>query len=139
MPLEEYLPTENLFGNRLDDLAQAYRHARESALESRQYNRRRLNARANVQTSLRVGDTVTVTVDEPVGKLTSIWDPEYEVIRVRGTTHWLRHQQTGKERKLHREKLMLVDPDIAWDELPPRPRRQHGATDIRAGPSSARR
>ena len=139
VPLEEYLPTENLFGNRLDDLAQAYRHARESALESRQYNRRRLNARANVQTSLQVGDTVTVTVDEPVGKLTSIWDPEYEVIRVRGTTHWLRHQQTGKERKLHREKLMLVDPDIAWDELPPRSRRQHGATDIRAGPSSARR
>ena len=103
MPLEEYLPADNLFGNRLDDLAQAYRSARESALESRQYNRRRLNARANVQTSLWVGDTVTVTVDEPVGKLTSIWDPEYEVIRVRGTTHWLHHQQTGKERKLQRE------------------------------------
>ena len=68
-------------------------------MESRQYNHRRLNACANVKTSLRVGDTVMVTVDEPVGKLTSIWDPEYEVIRGCGTTHWLRHQQTGKERK----------------------------------------
>ena len=34
----------------------------------------------------------------------SVWDPEYEVIWVRGTTHWLRHQWTGKERKLRREK-----------------------------------
>ena len=87
-----------------------------------------------MQTLLRVGDTVTVTVDEPVGKLTSVWDPEYEVIRVCGTTHWLHYQQTGRKRKLHREKLTLVDPDIVWDELPPRPRRQHGAPDVRATP-----
>ena len=103
-------------------MAQAYRQARENLYESRQYNRRRLAARANVDTSLRVGDTVTIKAEEAVTN-TSRWDPQYQVIRVEGPVHWVRHQVTGKERKLNREKLTLVDPEIIWDELPNRIKR----------------
>jgi transposase InsO family protein len=126
VPLERYLGEENVFGNRLDDLALAYKEARANAYDARKYNRENINRRANVNTALRVGDTVTVKAEERVTN-TSRWDPQWEVYRVRGTTHWIRHQSTGKERQLHREKLTLVDPNIVWDELPPRPRRQFAA------------
>ena len=123
VPLERYLGAEdNAFGNRLDELARAYRQARENLYESRQCNRRRLAARANVDTSLRVGDTVTIKAEEAVTN-TSRWDPQYQVIRVQGPVHWVRHQVTGKERKLNREKLTLADPAIIWDELPNRVKR----------------
>ncbi len=103
-------------------MAQAYRQARDNLYESRQYNHRRLAARANVNTSLRVGDTVTIKAEEAVTN-TSRWDPQYQVIRVEGPVHWVRHQVTGKERKLNREKLTLVDPEMVWDELPDRVKR----------------
>ncbi len=63
---------------------------------------------------------------------TSRWDPDYEVIKVRGPTHWIRNQKIGKERKLNRSKLTLVSPDIAWDLIEPRPKRQRNARDVRA-------
>ena len=107
----------------IDDLASAYKTARANRYEARKYNRERLNRRANVSTSLQVGDTVTVKAEERLTN-TSRWDPQWEVYRIRGTTHWLRHQITGREKKLHREKLHLVDPNIVWDELPTRPKRQ---------------
>ena len=118
VPLERILgAVDNEFGKRLDDLSQAYR---DNLQESRVYNRERMARRADVATSLNVGDTVAVKVEggghTTRGKLTTNWDPQYEVIRV----HWLRHQVTGIEKKLHREKLLLVDPDVIWDELPPR-------------------
>ena len=121
-PLEKFLG-ENQFGNRLDDLASAYKTARANTYEARKYNRQRLNKLANVSTSLQVGDTVTIKAEERLTN-TSRWDPQWEVYRVRGTTHWIRHQTTGREKKLHREKLHLVDPNIVWDELPTRPKRQ---------------
>jgi transposase InsO family protein len=120
-PLERFLG-DSVFGDRLDQTAEAYKQARSRLLESRKYNRERLDKLANANTSLNIGDTVTVKAEERRTN-TSRWDPEYEVIRVRGTTHWVRHQSTGRERKLHREKLTLVDPNIAWDEIPHRPRR----------------
>ena len=123
VPLEKYLGANQTFGNRLDDLAGAYREAKTRAVESRKYNRRRLNERANVATSLQVGDTVMIKAEERTTN-TSRWDPQWEVYRVHGTTHWVRHQPTGKERKVHREKLTLVDANLAWDELPDRPKRQ---------------
>ena len=124
VPLERLLGTEQgAFGNRLDDLASAYKEARKNTETSRRYNRRKIAARANVDTSLRVGDTVTVKAEE-ASTNTSKWDPQYEVYRVEGTTHFVRHQGTGRERRLHREKLTLVDPHIIWDELPNRPRRR---------------
>ena len=124
VPIEPFLDAgPNAFGNRLDDLAAAYREARANQEVSRKYNRRQLAARANVDTSLRVGDTVTIKAEEAITN-SARWDPQYQIIRVEGSTHWLRHQVTGKERKVHREKLTLVDPDIGWGDLPPRPRRQ---------------
>ena len=123
VPLERFIRTTDApFGNRLDALATAFREAKERTEESRKYNRARLDDRANVATSLQVGDSVTIKAEERLTN-TSRWDPQWEVFRVRGTTHWVRHQPTGRERKLHREKLTLVDPAIVWDELPPRPRR----------------
>ena len=66
--------------------------------------------------------------------------------------HGIRHEGTGRERKVNRVKLTLVDNDIdkVWDELPSRPRRQFKprtagkvktSTDIVGNdlPSSARR
>ena len=122
VPLERYLAADTHFGSRLDDLAEAYKQAKKNTEDSRKYNRQRLAARANVATSLQVGDTVTVKAEERVTNTTR-WDPRFTVIRVRGTTHWIRHEDTAVERKLHREKLTLVDPAIVWDDLPPRPRR----------------
>ena len=124
IPLERFLGAQGgAFGNRLDDLAQAYREARINQQGARASNKRRLDARANVNDSLKVGDTVVVKVEAGITH-TSQWDPQYEVIRVEGTTHWIRHQVSGKERRVHREKLRLVDPDIGWDEVQDRPRRQ---------------
>ena len=124
VPLEAFLSARrDEFGNRLDDLAVAYQEARENTENARRYNRARLLERANVDASLRVGDTVVVKAEEALTN-TSKWDPQYQVIRVEGTTHWLRHQVTGQERRVHREKVRLVDPEIVWDEVPRRPRRQ---------------
>jgi hypothetical protein len=123
VPLPRYLTQDRPFNNRLDDLAEAYRQCATRTLDSRRYNRERLNARANVSTSLNVGDSVVIKAEERITN-TSRWDPHWEVYRVRGTTHWLRNQMTGQTKKLHREKLTLVDPSVAWDVIAPRPKRQ---------------
>ena len=123
VPLERYLGPDQNFGGRLTDLVDAYKDAAQRTIESRRYNRNRLDARANVQTSLEVGDTVMMKAEERVAQ-TSRWDPQWEVYRVHGTTHWVRHQPSGKTKKVHREKLTLVDPTVVWDGLPARPRRQ---------------
>ena len=121
VPLETFLSARrDEFWNRLDDLAVAYQEARDNV---RKYNRVRLAARANVDASLRVGDMVVVKAEEALTN-TSKWDPQFQVIRVEGTTHWLRHQVTGQERRVHREKVRLVDPELVWDDVPRRPRRQ---------------
>ena len=94
VPLEAFLSAQrDEFGNRLDDLAVAYQEARENTEHARRYNRARLLERANVDASLRVGDTVVVKAEEALTN-TSKWDPQFQVIRVEGTTHWLRHQVT---------------------------------------------
>ena len=71
---------------------------------------------------LRVGDSMVIKAEERVTGTTR-WDPQWEVYRVENTTHWVRNQITGQTRKVHREKLQLVDPNLVWDEVPPRPRR----------------
>ena len=57
--------------------------------------------------------------------MTSRFDPLWVVTRFRATTFWLHQQQSGKIRKVHREKVRLADPNLAWDEINPRPIRQH--------------
>ncbi len=124
VPLEQFLTvdqSENKFGNRLDDLAEAYRLAAVNTLQSRKYNKERLQKQSNASL-LTVGDTVIVKAEERLTNTTR-WDPEYEIYRIRGTTHWVRHQPTGKTRVLHREKLIRVDPNIDWEGLVNRPKR----------------
>lgn len=107
------------FGTRLDDLSKCLQEAKAMTEQSRVHNRNRLQDKANAQ-NIEVGDTVIVAANEPM-TLTAKWDHQWEVTRVRGMTCWLRHQLSGKTRVVHREKLRLVDPEAAWDEVKQRP------------------
>ena len=113
--------TANHFGNRLDDLSSALQTARHATADSRKYNRQRLANRADAK-DIHVGDTVLLKAEERL-TLTSRWDPQWEVVRVRGPVLWLRQQQSGKLRVANREKVKLVEPHLNWDEITPRPRR----------------
>ena len=99
-------------------LLQAQEHTR----DSRHFNRERL-ARKATATEITVGDTVIVAANEPVS-LSAKWDHQFEVTKIRGLTYWVRHQLTNKELKVHRDKLRIVDPNMAWDNVAARPRRQ---------------
>jgi hypothetical protein len=112
-----------LFGNRLDELAEARRVAAKSIEESRRYNRARLEKRANVDVSLRVGEEVAVKAEERITG-TAHWDPGYIVTRVRGTTHWVNNPETGSNKRLHREKLKVMTGIEGLDEIRDRPHRQ---------------
>lgn len=109
----------NHFGNRLDELSEAFKQARTNTKESRLHNQRRIGQRANAD-QIEVGDTVVIKAEERL-TMTSRWDPQWEVTRVSGTTCWLRNQQTGKTKVLHREKVKLIDPNVVWDDFQPRP------------------
>ena len=125
VPMEEMLRTDrtDIFGDRLHDQRAAFRAARERATEARSYNRARGDARANVATSLRVGDRVTVKYEGGANPppFVATRKPEWTVTKVRGTTHWVLHQPSGVTKRLHREKLSIVDPMIDWglQTLPP--------------------
>ena len=79
--------TANHFGNCLDDLSFALQTARHATADSRNYNRQRLVKRANVK-DIHVGDTVLLKAEERL-TLTSHWDPQWGVVRVRGPVLWL--------------------------------------------------
>ena len=124
MPLSRCLGASSgleALGGRLSDLSEALSIARQNLEASRKYNRERINRRANAG-ELKPGDSVVLKSQEKL-TFTSGWDPQYEVFRVRGPVCWIRQQQTGKTRVVNRSKLLLVDPNIAWDELRARPRR----------------
>jgi hypothetical protein len=120
--LPEAAPPPNLLGNRLADMTDAFRQAKEHTEQSRFHNRERL-ARKATAGEIVVGDSVIVAANEPVS-LSAKWDHQYEVTKSHGTTFWVRHQRTMKELKVHRDKLRLVDPNMLWDDVAPRPRRQ---------------
>ncbi len=44
-------------------------------------------------------------------------------MRISGPVVTVRHQGTGKTRRLHRSKVRRVDPNIAWDDARPKPPR----------------
>ena len=108
---------------RLYDLARALTCAREMTAHSRKHNRERINARAT-EGEVKVGDTVVVKANERV-TLTSRWDPQYEVYDVWGPVVKVRNQQTGRIRVVNKSKVVVVDPDMIWDDVNVRPRRQH--------------
>ena len=128
LPLSKLLPSDALPDNamhkvtQLNDLANALQFVRTATEESRKYNRERLEKKANAD-DLEVGDSVVLKAPERM-TFTSRWDPHWEITQVRGRTVWLRQQQTGKTKVVHREKVKLVDPTIAWDEVHPRPVRK---------------
>jgi transposase InsO family protein len=112
------------FGNRLSDMASAMKMARENLMSSRIYNRERINARA-ARGNVIVGDTVILKANEKL-TMTASWDPQWEVIRTRGQVVWLRHQQTGQQKVVNRNKVKVIDPNINWDAINPRPiRKRH--------------
>ena len=57
---------------------------------------------------------------EPLS-LTSCWDPHWTITRTRNKVLWMTHQQSGKKKVLNINKVRLVDPNIVWDTVNPRP------------------
>ena len=106
---------------RLYELAKALTNAKEMTARSRQYNRERINQRATAG-NVQIGDTVVVKANERL-TFTSKWDPQYEVYDTRGPVVWIRNQNNGKTKVVNKDKVRVVDPDIIWDEVRPRPRR----------------
>ena len=104
----------------MSEMAQAFKYAEQNRQQSSQYNKRRLNKTANVGPTLTVGTKVLVKADTRLTN-TAHWDPIFEVIKTRGTTHWLRHIENGKLLKLHRNKLQIVNTDTDWDAIRKRP------------------
>lgn len=112
------------FGNRLDDLAEAYKEARVRTEKMREGNKRRVDERANVNPSLAVGSHVVLKAEERLTN-TARWDPGFIVTRVEGTTHWVTNPQTGVNKRVHREKVRLVTANESLRNMIPRPRRKH--------------
>ncbi len=107
--------------NRLQRYAEVMTLAREATHASRQYNRQRLQQRANAK-ELQVGDSVLVLGNEPLS-LTAKWDFGFTVSAINGLVISVLHQQTGVTRRVHRDKVRLIDPDVSWDDVCIRPRR----------------
>lgn len=121
-PLSKMLhPAEPLTG-RLELLSDALKSARVLTEDSRKYNRERLAQKAN-SGQLSVGDSVVIKAQEPL-TTTSRWDPHWVITQVRGKAINVRHQQTGATKWLNHNKVQLVDPDVNWDTINPRPQRQ---------------
>ena len=110
------------FGDRVDNLSTALTAARGYSEDARKHNKARFAKKAN-DCMISPGDMVVLLAPEPL-TLTSKWDPHWQVTRVSGTTIFLRHQQSGKTKKVHRSKVKLVNPDMVWEEVAPRPHRK---------------
>jgi len=114
--------SEYTFENRLQLASEVFQQVAQATKDSRVYNRDRLKAKATAG-DIKPGDSVILKANEPLS-LTARWDYGYIVTDVRGLTISLLHPETGARLQVHREKVKLVDPDIPWDEISPRPRRK---------------
>ena len=99
-----------------------FRKVAEATRDSRRLNRTRINQRANAK-DIEVGDYVILRAPNPL-PLAARWDHVYIVSAVRGYSLIITHPETGVEKMVHREHVKLVDPDIAWEAVAPRPRRR---------------
>ena len=122
LPLHRMLDPHSALEGRLQDLSEAWKAARAMTEESRRYNRERLAKKANTG-ELELGDSVIIKAQAHLTN-TSRWDPHWLVTQIRGKTIYLRHIPTGQTKTLNQNKVQLVDPDINWDEVNPRPIRQ---------------
>ena len=107
---------------RLSTQADVLKAAAEATRASRQHNRDRLARQANAA-QLNVGDRVILRAREPLS-LTAKWDPGYTVNRINGKVITITHHTTGARQIVNRDQIRLVDPDVAWEEVAPRPKRQ---------------
>ncbi len=122
VPLSQCLTAKtNHFGYRLDDLAEPLHKASSITEETHHYNHERLARHANA-CDIRVDDPVMV-LGQVRMPLTSRWDPPICCY----SQAWHNLLSSASERKLHRDKLRLADPNITWDEIFPRPRHQRCA------------
>ena len=116
--------SQNAFQDRLYEHDKAIAIARKMTENSRKYNRERVNAKANA-TDVKVGSHVVYKAPESSRlPFTSKWDPKWLVTRVRGPVIWITQQETGKQRTVNRDKVIIVDPEMSWEQVNPRPIRK---------------
>ena len=108
-------------GERIDELARAFKEAARSTEDSRRYNLQRLQQRASKKL-IQPGDQVVLVAQERA-PLDARWDHQYSVTRVRGPVLTVINMRTGKRRVINRDKVKLVDPDLEWSDVRPRPTR----------------
>ena len=108
-------------GERIDELARAFKEAARSTEDSRRYNLQRLQQRASKKL-IQPGDQVVLVAQERA-PLDARWDHQYSVTRVRGPVLTVINMRTGKRRVINRDKVKLVDPDLEWSDVRPCPTR----------------
>ncbi len=131
MAFSEALNPLSPLEGRLKILSDGLAQAGELTRVSRHLNRTRLAKRAKVQ-DVKVGDAVVLKANEPLS-MTSKWDPQWTVTQVRDKVVWLRHGPSGKTKIVNRNKVQIVDPNIAWDEVNPRPIRKSNVSSKKQG------
>lgn len=119
LPINRLLRQDTHMDTRLQDITDALRTATELTAASRHHNRQRLEQQANAG-AVCVGDAVVIKAQEPLS-LTTRWDPEWTVTKVKSKVVWITNQQTGKQKTLNVNKVRVVDPNLAWDRVNPRP------------------
>ena len=124
VPISDMLSpnSEYTFANRLAMQSEIFREAAHATKDSRKSNKERLDKKANAK-EIKVGDHVILKANEPLS-LTAKWDYGYLVTKVNGLVIDLMHPESGATLRVNREKVVVTDSDIAWEEVSPRPRRQ---------------
>ena len=120
------------WGNRLQLQAEIMQKASQATAASRGRNRARLESKANTKL-LEVGDQVMVR-GQRLTPLTSKWDHHYQVISIRGKVITVLHIPTGKMARHNRNKIRLVDSEVAWEGVGVRPKAQQTNLSLVAEP-----
>ena len=66
---------------------------------------------------------LVVLIAHEKAPLDARWDHQYTVTRVRGPVLTVVNQRTHKRKVVNRDKVKLVDPDLEWHDVRPRPTR----------------
>ena len=104
----------NILGTRLQELANAFRSAAINTENSRRYNHKRLQERANAK-ELKIGDSVVILASG-ASPLDPKWDHGYIVVNLRGSV--VTAEGPGNKRRIvNRDKVRLVNPEADWDTL----------------------